>query len=86
MKSIKNLSRMTYETASFQGWRLAIRSKGAPFTKYFSDKVYGDGKKSFAAAQAALAGVKAILEGARLADGKHTPATIRKVGKLLEQG
>jgi len=85
MKSIKNLTRMTYETAAFQGWRLALSSKGATFTKYFSDKKYGDGKKSFAAAEAALAGLKAMLEGAKLADGKHTAATIRKAEKLLEQ-
>ena len=85
MKSIKNLTRMTYETASFQGWRLALSRKGAVFTKYFSDKVYGDGKKAFAAAEAALAGVKAILEGARLADGKHTAATKAKAEKLLQK-
>ena len=39
MKSIKNLTRMTYETAAFQGWRFAINRKGSSFTKYFSDKV-----------------------------------------------
>jgi hypothetical protein len=40
MKSIKNLTRMTYETAAFQGWRLALSSKGTTFTKYFSDPKY----------------------------------------------
>jgi hypothetical protein len=84
MESIKNLTRMTYETAAFQGWRLSISRKGAAFTKYFSDKVYGDGEKSFAAAEAALAGIKAILGGAKLVDGKHTATTIRKVEKMLE--
>jgi len=83
MKSIKNLTRMTYETASFQGWRLAISRKGATFIKYFSDKKYGDGKQSFAAAQAALTGMKEVLDSAKLADGKHTPATKSKVEKLL---
>ena len=83
MKSIKNLTRFTYETAALQGWRLSISRKGATFTKYFSDKVYGDGQKSFAAAQAALAGLKVILDSAKLADGKHTAATKAKVGKLL---
>lgn len=85
MKSIKNLSRMSYETTSFQGWRLALSRKGAAFTKYFPDRKYGDEKKAFAAAEAALAGVKAMLEGARLVDGKHTPTTIRKIEKLLEK-
>ena len=45
--------------------------------------MYGDGQKSFAAAQAALAGLKVILDSAKLADGKHTAATKAKVGKLL---
>ena len=84
MKSIKNLSRMSYETTSFQGWRLAISRKGATFTKYFPDRKYGSEKKSFAAAEAALTALKPILEAAKKVDGKHTPATIRKVEKLLE--
>ena len=85
MKSIKNLTRMTYETAAFQGWRLAISRKGAAFTKYFSDKKYGDEAKSFAAAEAGLAALKMVLDGAKLADGKHTAATKAKVEKLLEK-
>lgn len=85
MKSIKNLTRMTYETAAFQGWRLALSSKGTTFTKYFSDKKYGDGKKSFVAAEAALAALKGVLDGAKLVDGKHTPATVSKARKLLEK-
>ena len=85
MKSIKNLTRMTYETASFQGWRLAISRKGATFVKYFSDRKYGDGKKSFTAAQAALTGLKEVLDSAKLADGKHSAATKAKVEKLLEK-
>jgi hypothetical protein len=83
MKSIKNLTRFTYETSAFQGWRLSISRKGAAFTKYFSDKKYGGEKQSFAAAEAALAGLKEILEGAKLADGKHTATTISKVEKML---
>ena len=85
MKSIKNLTRMTYETTAFQGWRLSISSKGTTFTKYFSDKVYGDEQKSFAAAEAALAALKGVLDGSKLVDGKHTPATVSKVEKLLKQ-
>ena len=83
MKSIKNLTRFTYETAAFQGWRLSISRAGAVFTKYFSDKKYGGEKQAFAAAEAALAGLNAILEGAKRVDGKHTPATVRKIEKLL---
>ncbi|MEI6654335.1 MAG: hypothetical protein WCP45_06170 [Verrucomicrobiota bacterium] len=84
MKSIKNLTRFTYETAAFQGWRLSISRAGTVFTKYFSDKKYGDEKKSFAAAQAALAGLKEALEGAKKVNGKLTATTIRKVEKMLE--
>ena len=83
MKSIKNLTRFTYETSAFQGWRLSISRAGSGFTKYFSDKKYGDGKKSFTAAEAALAGLKEILDSAKLVDGKHTPATKTKVEKML---
>jgi hypothetical protein len=85
MKSIKNLTRFTYETAAFQGWRLSLGSKGAVFTKYFSDKKYGDEKKSFAAAEGALAALKAILAAAKLVNGKHTASTVSKVEKLLKQ-
>lgn len=85
MKSIKNLTRFTYETAAFQGWRLSISRSGAVFTKYFSDKKYGGDKKSFAAAESALTELKAVLEGAKKVNGKHTATTIRKVEKLLEQ-
>ena len=85
MKSIKNLTRMTYDTAAFLGWRLALSSKGTTLTKYFPDKKYGGEKESFAAAEAALAALKGVLEGAKLVDGKHTAATIGKVEKLLEK-
>lgn len=83
MESMKNLTRFTYETSAFQGWRLAISRKSAAFTKYFSDKVYGDEAKSFAAAEAALAALKTLLDSAKLVDGKHTAATKAKVEKLL---
>ena len=83
MESIKNLTRFTYETSAFQGWRLAISRKGATFTKYFSDKAYGDEAKSFAAAEAALTALKTLLDSAKLVDGKHTAATKAKVEKLL---
>ncbi len=83
MESMKNLTRFTYETSAFQGWRLAISRKGATFTKYFSDKVYGDEAKSFAAAEAALAALKTLLDSAKLVEGKHTAATKAKVEKLL---
>ena len=77
------LTRFTYETAAFQGWRLSISSKGTTFAKYFSDKKYGGDAKSFAAAEAALAALKVVLEAAKFVDGKHTAATQVKAEKLL---
>jgi hypothetical protein len=85
MKSIKNLTRFTYETAAFQGWRLSISRAGAVFTKYFSDKKYGGEKPAFAAAESALTSLQTLLEGAKRVNGKHTATTIRKGEKLLEQ-
>ena len=38
MKSKKNLTRFTYETTAFQGWRLCISRGGQTFMRYFSDK------------------------------------------------
>lgn len=83
MKSKRNLTRFTYETSAFEGWRLCISRKGTTFTKYFSDKQFGDGKKSLAAAEGKLTELKTILEGAKLVDGKFTETTIKKAGKLL---
>jgi hypothetical protein len=83
MKSIKNLTRFTYETSAFQGWRLSVSSKGANFTKYFSDKQHGGEEKAFAVAQAALESLRELLGKAKLADGKHTEKTVEKGTKLL---
>jgi len=32
MKSKKNLTRFTYETTAFQGWRLCLSRSGSTFT------------------------------------------------------
>ncbi len=84
MKSKKNLTRFTYETAAFEGWRLCLSRAGTTFTKYFPDKKFGNGRKSLAAAEKALAEVKAILDSSRKVDGKLSATTIRKVEKLLD--
>jgi len=85
MKSIKNLTRFTYEAAAFQGWRLSISRSGTVFTKYFSDKKFGGEKPSFAAAEAALGAIKAFLDGSKRVDGKYPAMTIRRAEKLLKQ-
>lgn len=85
MKSKKNLTRFTYETAAFEGWRLCISRAGTTFTKYFPDKKFGGGKKSLAAAEVALTELKAIIEGAKRVEGKLSPVTIKKAEKLLSE-
>jgi hypothetical protein len=83
MKSKRNLTRFTYETAAFEGWRLCISRAGTSFTKYFPDKKFGSAKKSLAAAEKTLGELKALIEGAKRVDGKLTPTTIKKGEKLL---
>lgn len=83
MKSKRNLTRFTYETAAFEGWRLCISRAGTTFTKYFPDKKFGGGKKSLAVAEKALAELKTLIEGSKRVDGKLSPATIKKAEKIL---
>jgi hypothetical protein len=83
MKSKKNLTRFTYESAAFEGWRLCISKAGTTFTRYFPDKKFGGGKKSLAAAEKTLTELKALLEGAKKVDGKLAPSTVKKAEKLL---
>ena len=85
MKSKKNLTRFTYETAAFEGWRLCISRAGSTFTRYFPDKKFGGGKKSLAAAEKALEELKALLDSAKRVDGKLSPATVKKAEKLLAE-
>lgn len=85
MKSKKNLTRFTYESAAFEGWRLCISRAGNTFTRYFPDKKFGGGKKSLAAAEKALADLKTLLDGSKKVDGKLPPATIKKAEKLLAE-
>lgn len=83
MKSKKNITRFTYETAAFEGWRLCISRAGTTFTKYFPDKKFGGGKKSLAAAEKVLAELKVMIEGAKRVDKKFTAATIKKGEKII---
>ncbi len=50
MTSQKNITRYTYETTNFQGWRLSITRKWNQFCKYFPDRVYGGEEGAFKAA------------------------------------
>ena len=83
MKSKRNLTRFTYETTAFQGWRLCLSRAGTTFTKYYSDKKYGGSKKSLAAAEASLAELVQLVDNSRRVDNKLSQATVRKARKLL---
>ena len=84
MKSKKNLTRFTYETTAFQGWRLCLSRSGTTFTKYFSDKKYGGERKALKAAEAARAELTELLEGSRKVNGKLSQTTQNKAKKLLK--
>jgi hypothetical protein len=72
MKSKRNLTRFTYETTAFQGWRLNISRGGATFMRYFSDKQCGGPRKALKAAEAKLAEMKEFLDSAPRRQGKLT--------------
>jgi hypothetical protein len=84
MISKRNLTRFTYENAAFQGWRLCLSRAGTTFTKYFPDKKFGSGRKSLAAAEAALEELKQLVEGSKRVNGKLSATTVRKAEKILE--
>ena len=83
MKSKPNLTRFTYETTAFQGWRLCISRAGTTFTKYFSDKKHGGPKNSLQAAEKALAELLRLVDNSRRVNGNLSQTTIRKGKKLL---
>ena len=85
MKSKRNLTRFTYESAAFEGWRLCISRAGTTFTKYYPDKKFGGGKKSLAAAEKVLTELKTLIEGAKRVDGKLSASTVKKGEKLLAE-
>ena len=84
LKSRKNLTRFTYETAAFEGWRLCISRAGTTFTKYFSDKAYGGAEHSLKAAEAVLDEIKLLTSRARRINGKLPKSTISRGEKILK--
>ncbi|GHC50769.1 hypothetical protein [Roseibacillus persicicus] len=85
MKSKPNLTRFTYETAAFEGWRLCISRGGKTFTKYFSDKRYDGPKKALKQAETKLSELRELLDNSRKVNGKLTQTTIKKAEKLLKE-
>ena len=83
MQSRKNLTRYTYDTTAFQGWRLCLSKRGTTFTKYYSDKQYGGQRKALKAANAALTELKGLLDNSRLINDKLSKTTISKAKGLL---
>lgn len=84
MKSRKNLTRFTYETAAFEGWRLCVSRAGTTFTKYFSDKLCGNETKSLAAADKTKTKLLKIIDNSRRVNGRLSNSTIEKAQQLLK--
>ena len=86
MKSQRNLTRFTYETTAFQGWRLCIARGGRTFTRYFSDKQCGGERGALKAAKAKLAELTGFLDSAPRKDGKLTKGAEAGARKVLGAG
>ena len=84
LNSQKNLTRFTYETTAFEGWRLCISRAGTTFTKYFSDRNYGGGAESLAAAKRTRTKLLKVIDHSRRVNGKLSKRTIEKVNQILE--
>lgn len=83
MKSKKNLTRFTYETTNFQGWRLCISRAGSTFTKYFSDRQYGGPRKALKAAEECLKQLKDVVDNSRRVNGKLSKTAEQKAQRLI---
>ena len=84
LKSQKNLTRFTYETTAFEGWRLCVSRTGTTFTKYFSDKGYGCPRDSLRDAEKTRNKLLRLIDNSRRINGKLSKATIEKAQKILE--
>ena len=71
MKTIRNITRFTYDFTSFQGWRVTLCRNQIHFTRYFSDRQYGGEQ---AALEAALAMREHVLECLRRFPGNPEKA------------
>jgi hypothetical protein len=86
LKSKKNLTRFTYETTAFEGWRLCVSRAGTTFTKYFSDKAYGSGRQSLKAAEAARTKLLKLIDNSRRINGKLSKTTVERAHQILKDG
>lgn len=80
-KSKLNLTRFSYESTGFKGWRVSVTRHGEVFTRYFSDRQAGSMKKSQEAAQKCLAALLSKIDATpvvstrRKASGKQAGVT-----------
>ncbi|MEN8773713.1 MAG: hypothetical protein ABF379_12280 [Akkermansiaceae bacterium] len=84
LKSRKNLTRFTYETTAFEGWRLCVSRAGTTFTKYFSDKSYGGGRESLRVAEQTRSRLIKLIDNSRRINGKLSKATTERAHKILK--
>jgi hypothetical protein len=84
MKSRKNLTRFTYETTAFEGWRFCLSRAGTTFTKYFSDKAYGGPRKALKVAEQAKEDLIKLVDNSRRVNGKLSKTTTLKGQKILK--
>lgn len=84
LKSKRNLTRFTYETTAFEGWRLCVSRTGTTFTKYFSDKSYGSARDSLRVAEQTRGKLLRLIDNSRRINGKLSKSTIEKAHKVLE--
>ena len=62
----KNITRYTYETTAFQGYRLAICKNKLLFTRYFSDSQYGGAEAALQEAMRVRDNIFKLLEQGNL--------------------
>lgn len=62
MKSKRNITRFSYESTGFKGWRVSITRHGEVFTRYFSDLRCGGMKKALEEAKRVLEKFSAELD------------------------
>ena len=86
LKSKKNLTRFTYETTAFEGWRLCVSRAGTTFTKYFSDKAFGGGSQSLKAAEVARTKLLKLIDNSRRINGKLSKSTVERAHQILKNG
>jgi hypothetical protein len=72
-KSKLNLTRFSYESTGFKGWRVSVTRHGEVFTRYFSDRQFGSMKKSQEAAQKCLAALLSKIDATPVVTTRRKP-------------